>query len=142
MTTVDFEEEDALWRELRQFTGEEDPYRHPSEMLVYTEGVRRLASRARISWFVDLIASLQSSAQEDPALRGFQLWELNVRKHWSVAVCSRDETDCVFWRVICGASAELRYLRLYVVAGVLHLPTERWCRRLPSLRERTSSVNK
>lgn len=137
---MELEEEDALYRELRRFTGDEASYPHPSQTIVYTEGVRRLMEQARVSWFVDLIASLQGRAFEDPPLRNFQFWELHIVGHGALAVCSRDSEEEAFREEVPRATSALRYICLYVMAGVLHLPTETACRRLPYLRQRSSST--
>jgi hypothetical protein len=135
---VEIEEENGLYRELRQFSGEEGFHPHPSGALIYTVGARFLTERAETPWFINLIASLQPRALEDSALRNFQLWELHVVGGSAVTVCSRGSEDVVFRRRVPRARAALLYVRLYLMAGVLHLPTETSCRRLPHLREHCS----
>jgi uncharacterized protein DUF6876 len=137
---VDIDEEDALYRKLAEVTTDRTLYPHPDDRFSYTEGVRLLTHRARVSWFIDLIALLQPQALADADLRNFQLWELHRRSADAVAVCSRDEENQAFRRTIRGATSELGGARLYVVAGVLHLPLEAWCRRLPHLRQQHSVI--
>jgi hypothetical protein len=135
---VDLEDEDALYRKLRRFTGEEGCHPHSSGAFIYTEGVRFLMEQAEVAWFVDLIAALQPRALEDPALRNFQLWEMHFVRGGAVAVCSRDSDDVAFRRWLPGAHEALPYVRLYLTAAVLHLPTESACRRLPYLWRQSS----
>lgn len=59
-----------MLEDLNQFTGSETIYRHWTNRLVYTEGVRYLAENAGAYWLIDAIASYQP--QDEP----FQVWVL------------------------------------------------------------------
>ena len=117
-------DQDALRAELRQFTGSTEFYRHFTNVIVYTEGVKFLAQHARIYWLIDLIASWQSRALKDPALREFQLWELRIVNGKAVVVCLRDSEDEAFRQRVELADSALDYVRLYLQDRVLMLPSE------------------
>jgi hypothetical protein len=121
---MDFTEQETLRAELREFTGSTEFYWHFTHAFRYTEGVKFLAERARIWWFLDLIASWQSRALQDPALREFQLWELRITEGKAVAVCLRDSEDEAFRQKIEFADSALDYVRLYLEGGTLLLPSE------------------
>ena len=117
-------DQNALQAELRQFTGSTEFYRHFTSAIIYTEGVRFLATRARLYWLVDLIASLQTRALKDRALREFQLWELRVVNGKGVLVCSRDSEDEAFRMRLNIVNSGLDYVRLYLENRTLLLPSE------------------
>src|SRR5437870_2664366 len=93
---MDFKDQNGLRKELSQFTGSTEFYRHFTNTIIYTEGVRFLAEHARVYWLIDLIASLQTRALKDRALREFQLWELRIEKGNVLLVCLRDSEDEAF----------------------------------------------
>lgn len=69
-----------LLKELRQFTGSEEFYRHNlNPSFVYTEGVQYLAEQAQAYWLVDYIFSYQhlASLKAEP----FQTWKLEVAEN-------------------------------------------------------------
>ena len=121
---MNFMEQNALRAELRQFTGSTEFYRHFTNAIIYTEGVKFLAERARVYWLIDLIASLQTRALKDRALREFQLWELRVANGRAVVVCLRDSDDEAFRVPLKFADSALDYVRLYLENGTLLLPSE------------------
>ena len=121
---MDFTDQNALHDELRQFTGSTEFYRHFTGSIIYTEGVKFLAERARLYWLIDLIASLQSRALKDAALREFQLWELRITNTDRVVVCLRDCDDEAFRMPLTIADSALDFVRLYVENGTLLLPSE------------------
>ena len=121
---MDFIEQNALHAELQQFTGSTEFYRHFTNAIIYTEGVKHLATRARLYWLIDLIAALQPRALKDRALREFQLWELRITNGKAVVVCSRDSEDEAFRVPLRAADSALDYVRLYLENGTLLLPSE------------------
>ena len=121
---MDFMEQNALRAELRQFTGSTEFYRHFSNAVIYTEGVRYLARKAGLYWLIDLIASLQPRALKDRMLREFQLWELRIANGKAVLVCLRDSDDEAFRIPLKFADSALDYVRLYLEGGTLMLPSE------------------
>jgi hypothetical protein len=118
-------EANALYAELKQFTGSTALHRHWLPRFYYTEGVRFLAEHTRCYWLIDLIAILQLRAWRDAWLRQFQLWELFVKKDGSaILACSRDSEDVAFREVVRATDFPIAYLHLYVQDGVLMLPSE------------------
>jgi hypothetical protein len=117
-------EANALYAELNQFTGRTALHRHWFPRFHYTEGVRFLAERTHCYWLIDLIAILQLRAWKDAWLRQFQLWELFVNDGRGTLVCSRDSDDVAFRQVIETTDFPIQYVHLYVVDGVLMLPSE------------------
>jgi hypothetical protein len=117
-------DQETLRAELRHFTGSTEFYRHFTNALIYTEGVKFLAERARLYWLIDLIASWQPRALRDPGIQEFQLWELRITKTEAAAVCLRDSDDEAFRQKLASADSALDYVRLYVEGGVLLLPSE------------------
>jgi uncharacterized protein DUF6876 len=121
---MDFMEQNALRAELRQFTGSTEFFRHFTNAIIYTEGVKFLAEHARLYWLIDLIASLQPRALKDRMLREFQLWELRIANGKTVLVCLRDSDDEAFRVPLKLADSALDYVRLYLEGGTLMLPSE------------------
>lgn len=121
---MDFMEQNELRAELRQFTGSTEFYRHFTNRIIYTEGIRFLCERARLYWLIDLIAALQSRALKDPALREFQLWELRITNGKGVVVCLRDSEDEAFRLPLKSVDSALDFVRLYLENGTLLLPSE------------------
>ena len=118
-------EANALYAQLKEFTGSTALHRHWLPNFHYTEGVRFLAERTRCYWLIDLIAILQLRAWRDAWLRQFQLWELFVKKDGSaILACSRDSEDVAFREVIKATDFPIAYVHLYVEGGVLMLPSE------------------
>ncbi|MEO8036279.1 MAG: DUF6876 family protein [Acidobacteriota bacterium] len=114
-----------LRRALSSFHGTESYYSHPSRRILFTDGVKFLADQAKAYWLIDVVASWQHRMIVDRALREFQLWELVVNVDGTaVAICSRDSEDEAFRQRIPVTDFPLDYLRLYVEAGVLMLPSE------------------
>jgi hypothetical protein len=121
---MSFTDQNALYAELRQFTGSTEFYRHFMGSIIYTEGVKFVGERARLYWLIDLIASLQPRALKDPALREFQLWELRIGNGVGVVACLRDSDDEAFRVALKIADSALDFVRLYVENGTLMLPSE------------------
>src|ERR1700682_99049 len=110
-------DQETLRAKLRQFTGSTEFYRHFTNSLIYTEGVRFLAEEARLYWLIDLIASWQPRALRDRALQEFQLWELRITETEAAAVCLRDSDDEAFRQKLAYADSALDYVRLYGGGG-------------------------
>jgi hypothetical protein len=118
-------EQTELSAELKSFIGTTRYYRHWLGVLVYTDGVKFLADRAKAYWLIDSIVFAQSRALRDAALREFQLWELFVTNEGSASlVCSRDSEDEAFRIEIPATDFPLRYVKLYLEGHVLLLPSE------------------
>lgn len=75
-----------LLQELKQFTGTEVFYRHSfNRRIVYTEGVRYLATEAQAYWLIDAIAShissplFQRAMTKDERIGERHFWTLHVK---------------------------------------------------------------
>jgi hypothetical protein len=121
---MDFMEQNALLAELRQFTGSTEFYRHFTNRIIYTQGIKFLCERARLYWLIDLIAALQPRALKDGALREFQLWELRIANGRAVVVCLRDSEDEAFRLPLKSVDSALDFVRVYLENGTLLLPSE------------------
>ncbi len=109
---------------LECFTGTTAYYGHWTQVIVYTDGVKFLAESAGAFWLIDAIALAQPRALHDPWLREFQLWELFVRDHTAILICSRDSDDEAFRQEIEFTDFPMEYVKLYVEGGVVLLPSE------------------
>ena len=108
---------------LAQFIGSETHYRHFTG-LHYTEGVKFLAENAGAYWLIDAIGSYRGNAAacDEP----FQLWELAKGSDRSAQLIMRSDSSepAIVRQEIPWTDFPLTTLKLYVVAGVLMLPTE------------------
>lgn len=92
---------------------------------MFTDGVKFLADEAGGYWLIDSIALAQPRARRDPWLREFQLWELFVHEDRSATlVCLRDSEDEAFRQEISFTDFPMTYVKLYVEANVVLLPSE------------------
>jgi len=92
---------------------------------VYTDGIQYLADFGAAYWLLDAIASYQPQILKDPLLQQFQHWKLTVNAdHTAQLVCERDTDDVVVTQDIPFTDFPLDELRLYLVTGVLMLPSE------------------
>jgi len=121
---MDLDEEDALWKRLREFGPSSEIHPHPSGQLACTDGVRYLVEHYDLGSIVDVIAASQPRARTDPDLREFQLWELRRCGKQRFAVCSRTVDDEAFRLDVSRSATRLPYLRLYAQSGILMLPSE------------------
>jgi hypothetical protein len=71
--------------ELRRFTGDLERYRHGFvQNLIYTPGIRYLATSGGAYWLIDAIAlrmtgrSMKAAMRADPRLSEMQFWSLTV----------------------------------------------------------------
>lgn len=110
--------------DLAQFTGTENYYRHFSGLL-YTDGVKFLASRGGAYWLLDLIGSYQGKCRRDPRLAEFQLWEITVNDGTGVVTCSEDSgKKPVIKQRLDYTDFPLSGVKFYVRDGVLMLTSE------------------
>jgi len=119
---------------LKQFTGTTRYYRHWLRRFVYTQGIDYVAETGSAYWLLDAIppsrdalrfASYQPELLKDPLLQQFQHWKLTVHPDQTATlVCERDTSDVVVTQEIVYTNFALSSLRLYLVQGVLMLPSE------------------
>ncbi len=88
----DQRQSEQLQRELQQFTGDLDRFRHPlNPRVVYTPGMRHLAERAGAYWLIDAIASwigsppFRQAAADDERIGSLHFWKLSVQAENSTA---------------------------------------------------------
>lgn len=74
--------------EFKEYTATDNYYRHPLG-IVYTDGVRALATRFECYWFVDVIASYQRQLKLEP----FQVWRLDKKDDESAVVTCTEGND-------------------------------------------------
>lgn len=87
--------------------------------LVITDGVKFLAESADCYWLLDVIGSHQPEALKTPALRDFQLWEVEVAEDKSCVVTCKTDSGKKFKikQEIGYTDFPLKNLKLYCNAG-------------------------
>lgn len=110
---------------LHLFTGTSQYYRHWLNRFVLTDGVHYICNYGG-AWIVDAIASHQTKELlSDPMLQEFQFWKLRVNMDRSaVLTCLRDTDDVMLTQEIEYTDFALDEVRLYLVEGILMLPSE------------------
>jgi hypothetical protein len=94
----------------------------PFTACVATDGVLALAKVAECFWLLDVIASHQINENLNPL---FQVWELTVNRDESSAIVhGYNDTTLVVTQYIPYTDFPLETLRLYLINGVILLPSE------------------
>ena len=110
--------------EMRQFIGSENWFLHPLvENVLYTDGIRYVASRAGAYWLVDEIAF----AQYEPKVKAvkYQLWILDVNEDQSAVLrCMNDDMKEVMRKVIPYTDFPLNEFKVFFIRDVILLPSE------------------
>ena len=89
---------------------------------VVTDGVIKLAEDAGCYWLLDAIGSYQTDKRLDPY---FQVWVLEVnREKSSGIVCGFNDTELIVSQEIPYTDFPLNELKLFLMDGVILLPTE------------------
>lgn len=115
----------TLDADLTQFCGTDNWWRHWTDRITYTDGVKFLAEKAGAFWVIDLVASHQTARlrQEE-----FQIWNLTVDREktpMAVATCQADTDAPVLVRQeIDHTDFPLPSIKLWLVNGTLMLPSE------------------
>lgn len=112
--------------DLHQFTGTENYFKHWTQRLVYTDGVKHMAEAGEAYWLIDAIASHQPTLRH-AELREFQLWTLRKNKtgNGAVLTCAADSgRPPAITQRISFTDFPLNEVKLYVEGGVLLLPSE------------------
>jgi hypothetical protein len=92
--------------------------------LQMTDGVKYLADKAGAFWLLDIIASHQPKAMQDPMLADMQFWTLKVKDGAGVVTCERDTDDVAITQEVDFTDFPLDEIKLYVTNGVILLPSE------------------
>lgn len=104
--------------DLNQFSGTNEWFRHWSQSLVFTEGVKYLADKAGAYWLIDAIASHQPTARKNEMLRGIQFWRLSVNDSKAVLTCVEDsDRKPVITQNIEFTDFPLKEVEIWVVHG-------------------------
>lgn len=87
-----------------------------------TDGVLALAEAGECYWFLDLIGSYQNNKKLD---KSFQVWKLTVHPESSTAVVEGyNDMKPIITQEIPYTDFPLSYLKLFLVDGVILLPSE------------------
>jgi hypothetical protein len=109
----------ALEQGLSQFIGTMEYHRHFN--INITDGVKYLAEVGKCFWLLDLIWSYQPQHKDKP----FQVWQLEVKGSSAVATMREDTDKPILVRQeIPYTDFALDYIKLYLIDGVLLLPSE------------------
>jgi hypothetical protein len=89
---------------------------------VATDGVIAVAEAGGCFWLLDVIGSYQNDKRLDPA---FQVWKLEVRENRSAVVRGYNDVELIISQEIPVTDFPLEELKLFIMDGVLMLPSER-----------------
>ena len=109
--------------DIDQFTSSESLYKHPFGLL-YTCGVRYLATAGNAYWLIDTIASHQSNKLLAlPNLQDFQIWRLVVNNNkYATLICEQDTDYKILRQEIDYTDFPLPCIKLYLGKKVFILP--------------------
>jgi len=92
-----------LKRELRQFTGDLERFRHSlNRQVIYTPGVQHLAERAGAYWLIDVIASwigspdFNRAVAADARIESLHYWTLEVADARGIVQAVIEDTEPPF----------------------------------------------
>jgi hypothetical protein len=80
-----------LNQKLASFTGTINWYRHWTNLIAYTDGVKAMAETAQAYWLIDAIASHQINPKV--AQHDFQVWTLTVNDNRTAILEMREDSD-------------------------------------------------
>ena len=107
--------------ELDQFNGTEHHYRHWTGML-YTDGVKFLADKAKAYWLLDIVASYQH--QKKVRNEEFQVWKLVKTGSEAIVILEDGNDNRILSQKIEYTDFPLESVSLWLQNGVLILPSE------------------
>ena len=103
--------------EFSGFNSSESFYRHFLGG-VYTDGIKAVAEKCRAYWLIDAVFSYKRTEE-------FQIWTLEVKKGQGILSMSEDSGRMpVVKQFITYTDFPEGVLKMYLVSGVLHLPSE------------------
>ena len=108
---------------LSDFTGSQTIYRHALTKLVYTEGVQYLASTFGCSWLLDKIL-IEARLNKNLLNEQFQVWVLSRQGHGFLLTCTDGNGRDLFSESIPYSDFAAGKVSLWLVDGVLLLPSE------------------
>ena len=112
-------------RDLRQFTGTENWYRHGiNRKVLFTDGAKYVADEGGAYWLLDEIALIQPY-DKAVAAEAFQVWKLKVRADRTATLTCEDGNDnVVFTKEIAFTDFPLDEITLWFANNVIYLPSE------------------
>ena len=112
-------------RDLAQFTGSENWYRHAiNRNVLYTDGAQYLAETGGAYWLLDEIALIQPY-DKAVAAEEFQAWKLAVHTDRSATLtCDDGNNNIVFTKNIEYTDFPLDEITLFFANNVIYLPSE------------------
>jgi hypothetical protein len=115
----------TLSKDLAQFTGSENWYRHGiNRNVLFTDGAKYVADQGGAYWLLDAIAIAQRHDKSVTA-EGFQVWKLTVREDRTASlVCGDGNDNIVYTQHIEYTDFPLDEITLYFANNVIHLPSE------------------
>ena len=119
---------ETIWGQLAQCIGTEHYYRHDlMRGFYFTDGIKAMAELCKGYWLIDVVASYQIYHAKRP----FQVWELKVEQgelgscRTGVITMQEDAGEPVKVRLLIPhVDFPLDFIKLFVVKGVLLLPSE------------------
>src|SRR5882672_4437286 len=109
--------------DLAHFTGTENWYRHGlMRNVLFTNGIKYLATKGECFWLIDKIASLQLL----PTIRAedFQVWRLMVVGNGATLTCEDGNNIVVHAEQITFTDFPLDEVTIWVEGSVILLPSE------------------
>lgn len=100
MSTIKDKQDRLTQAELDQFMGGDERYAHPlNRRVLYTPGVRHLATAGQAFWLIDAIASyltphcLTPLIKKDPRIESMSFWKLIVLPDKSATLTARADSN-------------------------------------------------
>ena len=112
-------------RDLRQFTGSENWYRHGiNPNVLYTDGANYVAEEGGAYWLLDAIA-ISQRYEKRVAAEPFQVWTLKVNSDRTASlVCGDGNDNIVYTQHIPFTDFPLDEITLWFANNVIYLPSE------------------
>ena len=125
MTKTAFTEEE-FQRNLANFTGTQEWYRHPlNRSVLYTEGAQYVAETCGAYWLLDEIALNQML--KEVKKEEFQVWKLvvDVAKSSGVLTCEDGDYHLVFEKKLDFTTFPFSGIEFFFENNTIYLPSER-----------------
>lgn len=111
--------------ELKQFTGTENYYKHYSEKITYTDGIKYMAEKFGAYWLIDLIAFRQPTIPNIKD-KSFQVWTLKKTAEGYRVYAENGNGNYLTGQNLpfTDFPKEEMPFKMYVIDNILMLPTE------------------
>ncbi len=112
-------------RNLRQFTGSENWYRHGLvRNILFTDGAKFIADEGGAYWLLDAIALCQRT-EKHVAAEEFQVWTLKVHEDRTASlVCGDGNDHIVYTQHIEFTDFPINEITLWFANNTIYLPSE------------------